>query len=349
MSGILLGLSFPPFKTWFFVYFGMLLVLYLILSAERFRQAFIRGYFALLFFNILTLYWIGGWNSNDIFLKLGGAATDIVHPLFLLVPLLIFYGIKKLYKPGLALILFPLIWTGFEYVHNNGELAFPWIELGNTETYNIHRIQYAELVGVHGMTFLICVISVLLYFLIHKLFAGKWKVVSKPVIICFGVIIMLMLFPNFYSYNYLINTANYERYFSTDDPAKVIKTAIIQPNVNPFVKWSSNRDSLVNSYIDKLNKSLTLNTDFIVLHETSVPYYFLEDYNAYNTAKFIDFVNSNGKVLLMGVPNVQYYPDPSSAPPETEVMSKSNRRYGVYNSAILLEPGQTKDQFQIHK
>ncbi len=349
LSGILLGLSFPPFKTWFFVYFGMLLLLYLILSAERFKQAFVRGYFAMLFFNVFTLYWIGGWGSSDIFLKIGGAATDIIHPFFFLVPLLIFYGIKKLYKPGLALILFPLIWTGFEYSHNLGELVFPWIELGNTETYNIHRIQYAELVGVHGITFLICIISVLLYYLIHKLFTRKWKIVSKPVIISFGVIIMLMFFPNFYSYNYLINSANYERYFTADDSSKIIRTAIIQPNVDPFNKWSSNRDSLVDSYINRLNESLKLNPDLIVLHETSVPYYFLEDYNAYNTQKFIDFVNLNNKLLLMGVPNIQYYPDPSTAPPETEVMSRSGRRYGVYNSAILLEPGQTKDEYQIHK
>lgn len=349
LGGLLLGFSFPPFKTWFLVYFGMLLLLYLMLSAKRFRQAFARGYLTMLVFNILTLYWIGGWNSNDIFLKLGGTATDVIHPLFFLVPLLIFYGIKKLYKPGFALFLFPLIWTGFEYGHNYGELVFPWIELGNTETYNIYRIQYAELFGVHGITFLICIITVLLYYLINKLYTRKWKIISKPAIICFSIIILLIIFPNFYSYNYLINTANYERYFSADDSSKVIKTAIIQPNVNPFVKWSSNRDSLVDAYINKLNESLTLNPDFIVLHETSVPYYFLEDYNSYNTQKYINFVNQNGKPLLMGVPNIQYYTDSLTAPPETEVMSKSGRRYGVYNSAILLEPGQRKDQYQIHK
>jgi apolipoprotein N-acyltransferase len=349
VSGILLGLSFPPFKTWFFVYFGMILLLYLMLSAERLRQAFIRGYFAMLFFNVFTLYWIGGWGNNDIFLKIGGAATDVIHPFFFLVPLLIFYGIKKLYKPGFALMLFPLIWTGFEYSHNLGELAFPWIELGNTETYNIHRIQYAELVGVHGITFLICVISVMLYYLIHKLYSKKWKIISKPVILFFGVIVMMLFFPNFYSYNYLINTANYERYFTPEDSSKIIKTAIIQLNINPFNKWLSNKDSLVDSYIEKLNQSLKLNADLVVIHETSVPYYFLEDYNAYNTQKYIDFVNLNNKPLLMGVPNIQYYPDSATAPPETEVMSISSRRYGVYNSAILLEPGQLKNEYQIHK
>jgi apolipoprotein N-acyltransferase len=53
--------------------------------------------------------------------------------------------------------------------------------------------------------------------------------------------------------------------------------------------------------------------------------------------------------VLMGIPHIQYYTDSLKAPPETEVMSISKRRYGIYNSAILLEPGKTKDEYQIHK
>lgn len=37
LSGALLGLSFPPFKTWFLVYFGLAILLYITLNASRFR------------------------------------------------------------------------------------------------------------------------------------------------------------------------------------------------------------------------------------------------------------------------------------------------------------------------
>ena len=327
----------------------MILLIYLMFSAARFRQAFGRGYLAMLVFNAITLYWIGGWSSHDIFLKLGGTAVVLIHPFFFLVPLLIFYGIKKYTNPVISLALFPFIWTGFEYSHNLGQLAFPWLELGNTETYNLHRIQYAQLVGVHGITFLICLISVILFFVLYNLIKGKIKLFSKTVVICFGVIVMLIVFPNIYSYNYLLNGANYDKYFSTEDSSKIIRTVIIQPNVNPFKKWEGNRDSLVNTYISKLNESLSLNPDLIVLHETSVPYYFLEDYNAYNTEKFINFVNRNDKLLLMGIPHLEYFPDSVKAPGDAKIMSISKRKYGTYNSAILLEPGKTKNQYQIHE
>jgi apolipoprotein N-acyltransferase len=327
----------------------MIILIYLMLSAERFRQALGRAYLTVLFFNILTLYWVGGWHSDDTFLKLGGVFTVLIHPLFFLVPLLIFYGIKKLRKPSLALLFFPFIWTGFEYSHNLGELAYPWLELGNTETYNIGRIQYAELFGVHGITFLICVISVLLYYVLLKLITREWKLTSKPVLINFSIIVILIVLPNIYSYNYLVNTANYDKYFTSEDSSKIIKTAIVQPNVDPYKKWEANsRDVLVDSYIEKLNKALLLNPDMIVLNETAVSYYFLEDYNYDKTSKFINFVNSSSRLLVMGIPHLQYYPD-STAPPDSKIMSRSHRKYRTFNSAILLEPGKNIDEYQIHK
>ena len=112
LSGALLGFSFPPFKTWFFVYFGIMILLYLVLSASRFRQAFARAYVVMLVFNEISLYWISGWHSDDTFLKIGGVATVIVHSLFMLIPILITYGVSKI-KKELALALFPPIWVGY--------------------------------------------------------------------------------------------------------------------------------------------------------------------------------------------------------------------------------------------
>ena len=98
LSGALLGFSFPPFKTWFLVYFGIMILLYLVLSASRFRQAFARAYVVMLVFNEISLYWISGWHSDDTFLKIGGVATVIVHSLFMLIPILITYGVSKIKK-----------------------------------------------------------------------------------------------------------------------------------------------------------------------------------------------------------------------------------------------------------
>ncbi len=308
---------------------------------------FARSYLAMFVFNAITLYWIGGWNSDDIFLKIGGVASVLVHPLFFMIPIFLTYLVKRTAGRNYALILFPLLWTGFEYWHNLTELAFPWIELGNTEVYNVSRIQYAEYFGVHGITFIICIISSLLFFVISKIYNGNWKLKSSNSIITAVVIILLILLPNIWSSIILSSRIN-DKEINNTDITKQISSVIIQPNVDPFRKWTGSRDSLVQNYLDKMNEALKFNPNLIVIHETAVPYYFLEDYNFYNTSKFIEFVNQNKKYLLMGIPNIKYFNDSNTAPEDSRIMSDSRRRYKVHNSAILLDPFTDKANYQIH-
>lgn len=346
LGGGLLGLSFPPFKTWFLVYFALLILLYLIFEAKRFRHAFARGYLFLLVCSEITLYWISGWHSDDTFLKAGGLATVIVHPLFLLLPVLVVYGISR-YKKWLALLLFPLIMVGYEYFDNIWQFSFPWLELGNTEAYNLNRVQYIEYTGVHGISFLICVITALLYFLIERIATKKWKLLSYQSVAAYVVLLVLILFPNFYSQSRL-NRDN-TGYFQTSDSSKVISISVGQTNTDPFKKWSSSHDKLIDGYMDKLHQELKFNPDIMVLHETATPYYFLEDYNLLKSKRFTDFVDSSKKYLVMGVPHIEYYPDSAHAKKDSKKMSGSGRWYDSYNSAILLEPGKYIKESTIHK
>jgi apolipoprotein N-acyltransferase len=328
----------------------MIMLLHLIFTSDKFRQVFRRGYFTMLVFNAIALYWIAGWSSNDFFLKAGGIATVIVHPLFFLIPIFTTYFVQRNFNIKTALFLFPLIWTGFEYSHNLGQLAYPWIELGNTETYNLNRIQYAEYFGVHGITFVICVISVIIYFLIYNISLKKWRLSSAKAIISYSVLLILIIGPNIYSYYYLKNSAHTSKYFETTDSTKIIKTAVIQANVDPFDKWKlSRKDDVIDLSISLLNEAVNSSPDLLVLHETAVPYYFFYDPDFNDTQRFLDFVNRNKKYLVMGIPYMEQYPDSNTAPPDSRIMSISRTRYKQYNAAILLEPDKTRQEFQIHK
>ncbi len=300
----------------------------------------------MLVFNAIALYWIGGWQSDDTFLKLGGVATIIVHPLFFLLPIVVFYLSKKYLSLGFALITFPFIWTGFEYSHNNGQLAFPWLELGNTETYNLNRIQFIDITGVHGLTFLICIAASLLFFICSKLVNKEWTLRNIKSVISLLILFGLLIAPNFYSYNFLTSQQAKDFVKGNDDK---IKVTAIQPNVDPHRKWLGSVDSLINSYIQKLNDAATTNPDLIVLHETTTPYYFFEPFYDYNTSKFLNFVKEKRQNLLIGIPHLEYYADSNSAPSDSRMMKESGRRYDTYNSAVLLEPDKRYGNFTIHK
>ena len=347
ISGALLGFSYPPFKTWYFVYFGLMILLYLIFSASRFRQAFARAYVVMLIFNEIALYWISGWHSSDTFLKIGGIATVLVHSLFMLIPILITYGVSKI-KKELAIGLFPLIWVGYEYFDNVWQFAFPWLELGNTETYNLGRIQIVELTGVHGLTFLICIVSTLLYFVISKIYNKQWKVSSIKAIASYVILLIFILFPNFYS-SYRLNSIDNTHYYNLKDSSKVVNTCIVQTNTDPFKKWGGEHDQILNTYLDGLHDGLKFNPDMLVLHETAPPFYFLEDINLLKSKRFFDFVDSTGKYLLMGIPHKHYYSDNEIIPPDHRITDGSKRKFDVFNSAILIEPHKYHKDLTIHK
>jgi apolipoprotein N-acyltransferase len=347
ISGALLGFSFPPFKTWYFIYFGLMILIYLVINAERFRHAFSRAYIAMFVFNEITLYWISGWHSNDTFLKIGGVATVVVHSFFMLIPLLITYGVSRI-KKELALGLFPMIWVGYEYFDNVWQFAFPWLELGNSETYNLGRIQIVEFTGVHGLTFMICVISVILFFTISNIYNRKWKASSPKAIAAYVILLILILLPNFYS-SYRLNSVDNTGYFNLKDPAKVVNTCIVQTNTDPFKKWGGDHDQLLNTYLDGLHEGLKFNPDMLVLHETATPFYFLEDINFLKSKRFFDFVDSTGKYLVMGIPHKHYYAENEEIPSDHRVTDGSKRKFDVFNSAILIEPHKYHKDLTIHK
>jgi len=301
----------------------------------------------MLVFNEITLYWISGWHSSDTFLKIGGVATVLVHSLFMLIPLLITYGVSKI-KKELAFGLFPLIWVGYEYFDNVWQFAFPWLELGNTETYNLGRIQIIELTGVHGLTFLICIITVLLYFTVSKIYKKSWKVSSFPAIISYAIILTLILIPNFYSSHRLSSIDN-TGYYNLKDSSKVVNTCVVQTNTDPFKKWGGEHDQILNTYLDGLHDGLKFNPDMLVLHETAPPFYFLEDINLLKSKRFFDLVDSTGKFLLMGIPHKHYYSENEVIPPDHRITDGSKRKFDVFNSAILIEPHKYHKDLTIHK
>lgn len=303
----------------------------------------------MLIFNIITCYWIGGWQSDDVFLKMGGIGTLLVHPLIMLIPILLVYQVKRASNPVPALFLFPLLWVGYEYFDNIWQLAFPWLELGNTEAYNLERVQYIEYAGVHGMSFLICSVSAGIYLLSSRIFSQQWRTYSSKTVMTIILVLIGIIFPNEFSYYYLRNIEHTRSYFGSKDTSKLIRTVVIQPNIDPLKKWSNDVNETVNKYIQSLNKSLSLNADLYTLNETSVPYRFLSGNYEYNTNRFLDFVNLNNKYLLMGVPNEVIYPDSNTAPKDARISDISRRRFKTFNSAILVEPGKNKNELQIHE
>lgn len=347
-AGLFYGLSFPPVNLHFLIFFSFVIIIDITLKSNNYKNVLGRTYFVFFIASLVAVSWISlsGFQENaDRFLIFSGVFVLIVYPLFFLPPVLIFYLINKkltgLKARYISLIFFPFLWTGFEYVQTLGQINFPWIFAGNSQTYNLNKIQYADVTGVFGVSFWICAISVLIFYLFKKLSNYDWKLLSVKSIILFLVIIFFYFLPDVY------NSYSVKKY---SDEGK-IKIGIVQPNVNPWKKWSSkNQKDLINGYSEQIKQIYSENPDvkMVILPETALPYYFREAYFEERFYILKNLCDSLSLPLLIGTPDLRIYEDQSAAPVDARIMKNTGQKYDAYNSAVLFEPGLDKNNFQKH-
>lgn len=348
ISGIFYGLAFPPLNLYFLIYLSFVLLLDIVSNCVKLRQVIYRTYSVFLYAGIVGVSWIAlsGMRDNaDPFLIIGGTMILFIYPLFFIPPAVLFYYIRKNTSSGklkyLSLIIFPFLWTGFEYLQTQGQVNFPWLFAGNSQTYNLSKIQYADYTGMFGVSFWVCTVSVLLYFLFINLKSKQWKPVSGKSILTVTVIVIIYFLPDFY------NTLSKRPY-----PAEgKIKVGIVQPNINPWDKWSGKQNDLIGGYLDQIRQISSEHPDvkLILLPETALPYYFRERYFSDRYTLIKDLCDSLGLPFLIGTPDLEYYKDQSEAPDDAKFMKSSGLKYDTYNSAVLFEPGKDKDEFQKHQ
>ena len=154
-SGALFALAFPPFPLGFIAYFGLCPILFWSLSGTL-GQACKRGYWWGFGFHTAGLFWI---MNSTIF---GGTLMLLYLPLYSGATLLLFRWLSRKFGT-LFFVFFPVLWTGIEYFRSLGVLAFPWLNIANTQTYYPALIQYADITGVLGVVFWICILNIIVF------------------------------------------------------------------------------------------------------------------------------------------------------------------------------------------
>ncbi len=315
LSGVLLGVSFPPFGPvgGFCAFFALVPLLIALEDTERLRNAFTRGYLAMFVLTLIATYWVGGWKgegSVDPFLMIAGFALDFVHPLFLIIPILLYDVTRRRFGRLAALIALPVYWIGFEYWHSTGDFAFPWVSLYNTQTYNRIFIQFIEITGSYGISLVVLIINILLYAIIRL-----GKISGKPIgtaasvtgikkyakLKLIAVIILLFIIP--YSYGFIKD-------FDSHKSGRSIAITIIQPNINPWDKWSTGTEAITDSMERATRTALKVggvNSDLILWPETAITYPITLPWRQNDLRNLYRFMDEIGKPILTGIPDREEY------------------------------------------
>ncbi len=283
LTSVLLSLGFPPFPLGILTPFALAIFIFFLRDKTP-GTAFRLGYWLGLVWGALSLFWIAASTLP------GALVAILVNSLHYAVVWWLFTILRRKNK-HLALLSLPFIWVGFEYIRLFSDIRFNWLTLAYTQTYNLPFIQIAHITGYLGVSFILLVIAVLLYYLL--IMPGKRKWIPAALIL---LIVTLNI-----SYGVSqINELNNKEY-------TLARAALVQPNVDPFQKWDPDFQKQAFAMLMKASEDISARKpEIIVWPETATPFYLRARPVELRTIQH--FVDSTGINLLTGTPDFRYLP-----------------------------------------
>jgi len=338
----MLGLAYPPNPVGLFGSIGLVPLLLAVERARSYKELIKWSYFSLLIFSALSSWWVGSWQAKaDPFLMISCVLLVLIHPLFFVVPMVIFRAVSRSTSRLFALILFPFLWCGGEYLHALSDASYPWLTLGNTQTYNIYYIQFIEFTGIWGLSFLLLLHNVIIAAMIFSL--GRSEPEQKRTVYIGTLILLLTIVLPFVHGFYVIGDAK------STIPEKGITVTVIQPNVDPWDKWKTQDTT---NHIT-LNGGLSLQalkehpTEMFLWSETAIPQPVTMPGYEGKLAELRQMIDAIGVPVLTGFADYMEYRDPAAAPSSSKMLIRpignnllDTVRYDYFNSAGLFVPGE---------
>ena len=327
LSGTLLGLAYPPNPVGGL--FGVAGLVPLLLAMERttsWKQALRWCYGAFLLFSALTTWWVGSWQANaDPWLMTSCILLVIIHPFFFVLPILLYRAVRNAVSYSFALIFLPLLWCSGEYLHALTDASYPWLTLGNTQTYNLPYIQFIEYTGVWGVSlFMLIQSSVITWYLLNRGFGNQ--VPRRTQVIVYSVFAATIILPYVHGF---VRTSLPDLNITLDSGSQGFVVTVVQPNQNPWDKWKKNDP--VNHIQDNATLSFQsmesgTRPDMFLWAENAIPYPITHPDYTYRRNEMYRTVDSLGVTVMTGFPDYVRHANKEEASP-------SSRKDSVYNPA----------------
>ncbi len=340
-SGLLMWLGWPTFPLPLTLFIGFVPLFEIEFQTTKLNKSkwifFGNIYLGILIWNTTTTWWI--WNASP-----GGAVFAIVaNSLLMTIPFWLYRLVRKASGQKLANISFISFWIGFEFLHLNWDLTWPWITLGNGLAMQNNWIQWYEYSGILGGSLWILIINLFLFDAIKK------KYFSKD-FLHIGRILVISLF--------LITPIIVSYILRRDLTEKgTVEVAIIQPNIDPYAgKFEGSAAFIpyevqIQMMLKQAEKVITSQTKYVVLPETAIQgnhpeYHFNDDANIRSVQ---DFLHKYPQVsIVTGIESWGKLDYKEGEAPSFTRHHPQIGYYASYNTAIQIEAQQDSIQ-KYHK
>ncbi len=301
ISGFITGLAFHPLGLGFLAWVSFVPLVH-VFNISNFKKNITYGYIFGLSFNLTAFYWIGANSGAGILTVLGSLFAAVFYlASFWAGAGFLFSLISKEDQHISGNIFFPFIIVIIEYVRSFGALGFPWSNLALTQTKYIYFIQFIEVTGTYGVSFVIIGFNIILY-----------NVTQKKISLIKGLSFISFLLIG-------LSIAGIGRIMSLPKSNQDITVAVVQPNVNPNTKWKNKKEII--AFMDSLHQeSIKFKPELIAFPETALPSYLVRDNRTRSILQ--NTVDSSDIPLLTGTIHTSF---------------ENNSRY-YYNSSMFIIP-----------
>jgi apolipoprotein N-acyltransferase len=333
LSALLLSIPFYTWGTGFLLMVAFVPLLFIedeiagrkSRRAKKDRKGKVIGYALIssMLFVALTSWWI--WYATWT----GPVAAIIVTGSYMTLVFVLFHHTRRRLGDRLGYPSLVFYWLAFEFLYLRAEINFPWTMLGNGFAKEVWTIQWYEWTGVLGGSLWALVMNILIF----KLMKG-WR--SKPSFNAnrsrLGWAIAVLIIP------VIISLVRFISYEEKDDPYEMV---VLQPNIDPYLKFNDLTQDQQNQYLLQVADSLVRpETDYVIGPETFINNrVWLSSIDRHpDILKLKDFMKDfPGTNMVIGASTYKLYTDPSEFTSTSKPYRMGENRYDYFNTAFQLD------------
>lgn len=277
VSGLLLTASFPKIGFEWLAWFALVPLLYALRELSPgagFRMGFIAGvvhYLSLLYWlvPVMRTYGYLPWYLAIIILILFAAVLALFIALFAM-------ALSSLNaKPWRCFLILSPAWISAEYIRGIVFSGFPWELLGYSQFEQLPLIQVSDLVGVYGVSFLICLSNSAIFFCLLYFTRIKWHNTAIPArLAAVSALVFILGITLAVAYGHR-RIDEVDRLIANAPEARI---TVVQGNIDQAIKWDrAFQTATINTYIRLSLSAVPENPDLVIWPESATPFYFLMD------------------------------------------------------------------------
>lgn len=317
LSGLFLWLSFPAGGGVTPVLAVALIPLFQAIAQVDVKKSVFCGLITGSLHYCALMYWIvivvGKYGGLPWFISLQAL---VLLTLYMSAYLVVFSLVARsflLSLPGVvSLLLIPALWVGLDWFRGVFLTGLPWMDLGYA-LYKMPRlIQIADVVGHHGLSFIIVFTNVFIFLFLKSQKGIKYyALLVLPALCLYGGV-------GYYSFE---RFQEIQRIVALND-LTTVRIGVVQGNMDQSEKWSlSKQQETVDKYVTLSQSLVKGDKPFLVVWpETALPFY---PPSNEQMQPLRQMVSSSSMNLLTGAP---WY----------EIIDRAAQKVNFYNSALLL-------------